>query len=197
MGNSPVGQRTLRGAGIVMLAVVAAACGSSSGGGGSSAPAAKSGPASSSPAAASGGGAGAGTQVLVRSGPLGSYLADKAGKTLYLFVADKGSTSVCYGSCATYWPPLLTTGKPTAAGGAKGSLLGTTKRKDGHEEVTYAGHPLYYFAGDSKAGDTKGQGVDASGGLWWMLNAKGAAITTKAPAMSASPAAQSGGGTGY
>jgi predicted lipoprotein with Yx(FWY)xxD motif len=172
-----------------MLAAVATACGSSSGSGAGSSPAAKSVPASSSAAAA--------TTVAVRSGALGSYLADAAGKTLYLFVADKGSTSVCYGSCATYWPPLFSTGKPAAGAGVKASLLGTTKRTDGHQQVTYAGHPLYYFAGDAKAGDTKGQGVDASGGLWWMLKPSGASITTKPPAANASPAAQSGGGTGY
>jgi predicted lipoprotein with Yx(FWY)xxD motif len=109
----------------------------------------------------------------------GTILVDGNGKTVYLFVADKGTASSCYTSCATIWPPVLTTGAPIAGTGATASLLGTTTRTDGKVEVTYAGHPLYYFVQDKKAGDTTGQGINGFGGLWWVLSPAGAAITTK------------------
>ena len=110
---------------------------------------------------------------------LGQILVDDKGLTLYLFVADTGSASTCYTSCATIWPPLLTTGSPQAGTGVNASLLGTTTRTDGKVEVTYAGHPLYYFVQDKAPGDTKGQGINGFGGLWWVLGPSGAAITTK------------------
>jgi len=110
---------------------------------------------------------------------LGQIMVDDKGLTLYLFVADTGSASTCYTSCATIWPPLLTTGSPQAGTGVNASLLGTTTRTDGKVEVTYAGHPLYYFVQDKAPGDTKGQGINGFGGLWWVLGPSGAAITTK------------------
>src|SRR5206468_3066225 len=81
--------------------------------------------------------------------------------------------SVCYGQCATYWPPLIA-GKPTVSAGLNASMLGTTKRKDGKLQVTYNGHPLYFFAVDKKAGDIKGQGYVHFGGTWWTVSAAGA-----------------------
>jgi predicted lipoprotein with Yx(FWY)xxD motif len=99
--------------------------------------------------------------------------------TVYLFVADKGTASTCYTTCAQYWPPVLTNGAPIGGAGAQDSLLGTTKRTDGKVEVTYAGHPLYYFVQDTKPGQTTGQGVDGFGGLWWVLSPAGAAIKLK------------------
>jgi len=96
--------------------------------------------------------------------------------TVYLFVADTGSVSTCYTSCAQIWPPVATSGAPQAGTGATASLLGTSKRTDGKTQVTYAGHPLYYFVNDKKAGDTTGQGVNGFGGLWWVLSPSGAAI---------------------
>jgi predicted lipoprotein with Yx(FWY)xxD motif len=110
---------------------------------------------------------------------LGQILVDESGKTVYLFVADMGTTSSCYSSCAAVWPPVLTTGPPTAGAGAQASLLGTTTRTDGKVEVTYAGHPLYYFVNDKAAGDTTGQGINGFGGLWWAMTPSGAAIQTK------------------
>jgi predicted lipoprotein with Yx(FWY)xxD motif len=110
---------------------------------------------------------------------LGQILVDDKGLTLYLFVADTGTASTCYTSCATIWPPVLTTGAPQAGTGVNASLLGTTTRTDGKVEVTYAGHPLYYFLQDKAPGDTKGQGINGFGGLWWVLGPSGAAITTK------------------
>jgi predicted lipoprotein with Yx(FWY)xxD motif len=114
--------------------------------------------------------------VKVSSSSLGRILVDGKGITLYDFVKDKGKTSVCYGACAALWPPLLTTGKPIGGRGTKTSLLGTTKRKDGKLEVTYNGHPLYYFVTDRKAGQTTGQGVNQFGGPWWVLSPAGREI---------------------
>lgn len=118
-----------------------------------------------------------GTTIAVASNAkLGQILVDGAGKTLYLFVADSGSLSTCYTSCAQLWPPVLTSGPPQAGTGATASLLGTTTRTDGKTEVTYGGHPLYYFVSDKQAGDATGQDVDSFGALWWVVSASGAAV---------------------
>jgi predicted lipoprotein with Yx(FWY)xxD motif len=114
-----------------------------------------------------------GTKVVIAKTKLGNILVDSKGITLYDFVADKGTTSVCYGACAALWPPLLTKGKPIAGPGVRASLLGTTKRKDGKLEVTYGGHPLYYFVSDRKPGQTTGQGINQFGAPWWALSAAG------------------------
>ncbi len=81
--------------------------------------------------------------------------------------------SACGGACASVWPPLMTTGKPTAGPGVTASKLGTTKRSDGATEVTYNGHPLYTYAGDSAPGQTSGQGLDDYGAEWYVLAAGG------------------------
>lgn len=111
------------------------------------------------------------TTVDVRSTSLGDVLVDATGRTLYLFTPDTGGTSTCYGQCATAWPPLLTSGTPVAGSGVDASLLGTTTRTDGSVQVTYAGHPLYYFAKDSAPGQTNGEGV---GGVWYAVSPAGA-----------------------
>jgi predicted lipoprotein with Yx(FWY)xxD motif len=116
--------------------------------------------------------------VALRTTALGKVLVAANGRTLYLFTADKGKTSTCYGQCASFWPPLVAT-KPSAGAGAKASLLGTTKRKDGKLQVTYAGHPLYFFAKDKKAGDVNGQAVVHFGGGWWVVAAAGLKVTAK------------------
>lgn len=107
------------------------------------------------------------------AGKLGTILVDAKGHTLYLFEADKSTKSTCNGACAAAWPPLLTSGKPTAGGSAKSDLLGTTKRSDGKSQVTYHGHPLYGYAGDSKPGDTNGEGLNQFGAAWYVLNVSG------------------------
>jgi predicted lipoprotein with Yx(FWY)xxD motif len=119
--------------------------------------------------------AGAAT-VQARHGKLGTFLVDAKGRTLYLFEKDKTKKSTCSGSCAVAWPPLLTTGKPKAGGTTKASLLGTSRRSDGKTQVTYKGHPLYYFVMDKKAGDTKGQGLNAFGAKWYVLAPSGGKI---------------------
>ncbi len=121
-----------------------------------------------------------GTTISVANdAKLGTILVDGKGMTVYLFVADTGTKSTCYTSCANIWPPVLTGGAPQAGTGADKSLLGTTTRTDGKVEVTYAGHPLYYFIQDKKPGDSTGQGINGFGGLWWVLSVSGAAVTTK------------------
>jgi predicted lipoprotein with Yx(FWY)xxD motif len=117
-----------------------------------------------------------GTMVKIANSPLGHILVDSKGITLYDFPPDKGTTSVCYGACAALWPPLITHGKPIAGPGVRASLLGTTKRSDGKLEVTYAGHPLYYFVSDRKPGQTTGQGLNQFGGPWWVLSPAGKEI---------------------
>jgi len=115
------------------------------------------------------------TFVSLASVPgLGQILVDSKGLTLYDFHADKGTTSSCYDACAELWPPLLTEGEPHASNGAEEGKLGTTKRKDGTTQVTYAGHPLYTYAEDTKPGDAKGNDIDSFGAEWYALTASGA-----------------------
>jgi predicted lipoprotein with Yx(FWY)xxD motif len=114
--------------------------------------------------------------VKVEKTKIGKVIADKRGHTLYMFRADHGTTSSCYGKCATFWPPLITIGKATAGSGAKASLLGTTKRRDGKLQVTYKGHPLYAFLKDKKPGQTTGEGLKAFGANWYALTPTGVVI---------------------
>jgi predicted lipoprotein with Yx(FWY)xxD motif len=100
------------------------------------------------------------------SSSLGRIVVDGKRHTLYLFERDKGRRSTCYGACAAYWPPALTHGKPKARVGLKQSLIGTTRRRNGTVQVTYAGHPLYRYAGDSGPGQTTGAGLQDFGGGW-------------------------------
>jgi predicted lipoprotein with Yx(FWY)xxD motif len=117
-----------------------------------------------------------GVKVAVASSGLGRILVDGRGRTLYLFEKDKRGKSACAGQCAAFWPPLIASGKPHAGTGAKASLLGTTKRKDGRRQVTYNHHPLYTFVKDTKKGQTKGEGVDAFGAAWYLVSPAGAKI---------------------
>ena len=107
---------------------------------------------------------------------LGSVLVNARGRTLYAFEKDRHGRSACYGGCTTYWPPLLTSAKPRAGKGVRASLLGVTKRTDGKRQVTYAGHPLYTFFGDQKAGQTSGEGLTDFGGAWDAVATNGRTI---------------------
>jgi predicted lipoprotein with Yx(FWY)xxD motif len=112
--------------------------------------------------------------LTVASAPkVGPVLVDSKGFTVYDFQKDKGTTSSCYGACAEGWPPVTTEGAPMTGEGATASKLGTSKRKDGSTQVTYAGHPLYTFAGDSKPGEANGNDVDAFGAEWYALKGSG------------------------
>jgi predicted lipoprotein with Yx(FWY)xxD motif len=130
------------------------------------------------------GGSAAGAPTTVGTsqvGDLGTVLVDGAGLTLYMFQNDKGSTSTCTGSCASTWPALTTSGNATTMSGADSSLLGTTQRDDGSTQVTYNGHPLYLYSGDSAPGDANGEGI---GNVWYAVSTQG------------TPAMASGGGNG-
>lgn len=160
------------------VTLIAASCGSSSSRVTASPASTASAGATAAPAQATGVAAAAAT-VAVGDSRLGRIVVDGLGRTLYLFVPDRGTTSTCYGACAVRWPPFLTSGAPRAGTGASASLIGTTKRTDGTVEVTYNSHPLYYWVGDSKPGDVTGQAINDSGGLWYVLNPAGNAITTR------------------
>jgi predicted lipoprotein with Yx(FWY)xxD motif len=123
-------------------------------------------------------GAGAGTVITTEHTPLGTILAAGPKRlTVYLFAADTGSTSTCSGACAQVWPPVTTTGAPKVEGEAVAADLGTTTRSEGAKQVTYKGHPLYWYVSDSKAGETTGQGVQSFGAAWWVLSPSGSEIT--------------------
>src|SRR5689334_16716971 len=107
---------------------------------------------------------------------LGRILVDGRGRTLYLFEKDRPGSSACAGLCSTYWPPLLATGKSIAGKGTKGSLLSSVRRSNGSRQVTYAGHPLYLFSGDSKRGQTNGEGLTDFGAAWYALSSAGKKI---------------------
>lgn len=145
-----------------VVALAAAACGSTT--------TATTAPASSPAATAT-------TISVATNAKLGQILVDGSGRTVYLFAADQGTTSVCYGDCAGAWPPVLTHGAPQAGSGVAATMLGTTTRKDGATEVTYAGHPLYYFIADKNPGDTTGQALNNFGGPWYVVSPSGMQIT--------------------
>ena len=159
---------------------------------------------SASPSTSASPGAAAVT-VTVRNGPLGPYLVDGQGRSLYLFLADKNGQSSCNGACAAAWPPLTVSGNAQAGAGVTGNMLGTTTRSDGSKQVTYNKHPLYMFAQDHAAGETNGQGVNAFGALWWLVSPNGTAITATSSSSGSAPATSSGsaspggapGGPGY
>jgi predicted lipoprotein with Yx(FWY)xxD motif len=117
-----------------------------------------------------------GKTVKVISSDFGRVIADAKGEALYLFTKETGSKAKCYGACADAWPPLLTKGEPRAGNGAKESKLGTTKRRDGKTQVTYSGHPLYYYEDDSP-GKILCQDVPEFGGIWYVVKPSGAAVT--------------------
>ena len=120
--------------------------------------------------------AGAATTVALKKLKVGTALVDGQGRTLYLFEADKGTTSTCNGACASVWPPVTTSAKPMAGHGVDAAKLGTTKRSDGTLEVTYNGHPLYRYAADAMPGQAAGQGLNQFGAKWYVLAANGSKI---------------------
>ena len=119
---------------------------------------------------------GMGTIVDLHSSSLGKVLSTYTGRTLYLYTADGYKVTNCTGSCAQTWLPLMTTSKPVAGMGVKQSLLSTLTRPNGKKQVTYNGHPLYKYVGDTKAGKTSGEGVD---GVWFAVKASGIQANTR------------------
>jgi predicted lipoprotein with Yx(FWY)xxD motif len=167
---------------LAAVALIVAGCGGSS-----STSSTSSSQESKAPAAAT-------TVSAAESPELGSVLVNSEGLTVYSFAKDSGTMSSCYGACAEAWPPVLTEGAPTSGEGASSSQLGTTKRKDGTTQVTYAGHPLYTFVEDKSPGEANGNGVSAFGAEWNALDESGAPAAVSSESSSES----SGGGySGY
>jgi predicted lipoprotein with Yx(FWY)xxD motif len=174
----------------VGAALLVAACSSAASTGSSAAapasPAGASTPSAgaSSPAAASG--ASGGTVITTAKSSAGTVLTTSSGRAVYLWVKDTGDMSNCDGACAGAWPPVTTTATATATGGAKASDIGTITRSDGTKQVTYDGHPLYYFAGDSGPGTATGQGSDGFGAKWWLVAPTGSDVTASVSTFTAS-----------
>jgi predicted lipoprotein with Yx(FWY)xxD motif len=132
---------------------------------------------------------GPGVAVESKHDKLGTILAAGPKKlTVYMFEADKGTASSCSGACAKVWPPVTTSGAATAGAGAVSADLGTSKRADGTEQVTYKGHPLYFYDDDKDAGDAYGQGSKAFGASWYVLGPSGEKVDEEGGAS---------GGSGY
>ena len=181
----------------IAAAMLLAACGSSSSGtspsGYGSAPASTG---SSSTLSSSG--------LVIRTAHVasGAYMTGISGRALYLFEADKHGQSACLGACASAWPPVIARATPGTSGAVQVSMLGTITRSDGKKQVTYHGHPLYYFSGDPSSGTTTGQGSTAFGARWWLVAPTGAAVTKAASSSSSSTSSSSSptpsyGGGGY
>jgi predicted lipoprotein with Yx(FWY)xxD motif len=171
---SPVARLTAGVGGAAAVALLAAACSSGSG-------------TSSSQGAAAGstaGGSGA-TVIKTASSSAGTILTDGSGRAVYLWVADSNGKSVCSGACAGAWPPVMASGTVTVSGSAKSSDLGSTTRSDGSKQVTYNGHPLYYFVGDAGSGTASGQGSDQFGAKWWLVSPAGSDVTASVSSFTA------------
>jgi predicted lipoprotein with Yx(FWY)xxD motif len=117
-----------------------------------------------------------GVSLTLRQTGDGTALALVGGHMLYLWVADKGSSSTCYGPCASEWPPIVASGPVKATGGVTAALIGATKRNDGTRQVTYAGHPLYGYAADTSPTSVTGEGSDSFGAEWDLLRGSGSKI---------------------
>jgi predicted lipoprotein with Yx(FWY)xxD motif len=163
-------------AALAISAVVLAGCGSSSsssssGATAAAAPTSASSTTSAAPAAAA-------ITIGTTQGKDGTYLTGTNGRAIYLWVADSGGKSACSGACAHAWPPVE--GTPSAGAGVTASDLATITRSDGSKQVTYNGHPLYYFIADTSKGDTKGQGTNGFGAKWWLVAPSGSALSVAA-----------------
>ena len=165
---------------VAAATLLAAACGSS-------------GTSSSAGTPTTSGSAAATSSTVISTAPssAGPVLINGSGHAVYLWAKDTKDVSACTGACAGAWPPVQATGTVTAAGSAKSSDLGTITRSDGTKQVTYDGHPLYYFSGDSAAGQANGQGSDNFGAKWWLVAPSGADVTASVTSFTPSAGASS------
>lgn len=169
---------------VAAAALVAAACssGSSSSAGGGTQAGASSG----------------GSTIKTMNGSAGAFLTDGSGRAVYLFAKDPMGKSTCDNACLSVWPPVTASGTPTGSGGVQGSHLSVITRSDGTKQVAYDGHALYYFSGDTGAGQVKGQGVNNFGAAWWLIAPSGSQITARvtvgSSAGGSSPSSSTGGG---
>jgi predicted lipoprotein with Yx(FWY)xxD motif len=175
-------------AGIAAVALTAAACSSASSS--STTPPGAAGTSSTPAAASPAGSSSSGTAIDARAIGGKQVLTNAKGMTLYLFVPDTSTKSNCNGSCASYWPPVP---GPAMAGSGVTGKLGTITRSDGTTQATYNGHPLYTYVADTKPGQDKGNGLNISGGLWYVVPVAGSSSTSTTPTTSASTQ----GGYGY
>jgi predicted lipoprotein with Yx(FWY)xxD motif len=166
-----------------LLSLVLAACGSS--------PAHPSASPNSSTSAASSTGATVDTSTSAR---YGTILVTGSGMTLYMLTGDSPTKSICNGACTAIWPPLTTTGAPAAGAGVDATLLATITRSNGSRQVSYDGHPLYTYSGDTAAGDVNGEGIHHFGGTWYVLGPSGQPVTA---AVSGTSSTSTSGGYGY
>jgi predicted lipoprotein with Yx(FWY)xxD motif len=163
-------------AGFAAITLTLAACSNSST---STPPAAGGTSTSSSPPAMSGA-----TVGTTQSADYGTILTDGEGNTLYLFETDQGTTSSCTTGCSSTWPALTVDGKPTAGDGVDASLLGSAKQADGTTQVTYNGHLVYRYSGDSGPGQTNGEGIS---GVWFVVSSTGDAVQQAGGGATSSP----------
>jgi predicted lipoprotein with Yx(FWY)xxD motif len=154
--------------------------------------------AATSSTAAPAGGSSTGSAVVISTGSSsgGSFLTNGSGRAVYMWVKDGHDQSMCTGACVSTWPPVTTTGSATASGSAMAADLGTITRSDGTKQVTYDGHPLYYYVGDTGSGTVNGQGSTGYGAYWWVLAPSGSPITSSVTVSGASPSSSSGTGNG-
>jgi predicted lipoprotein with Yx(FWY)xxD motif len=175
------------------LAVLAACSSAASSSSPSSAPA--------TTASAAAGGSAAGLVITTKTSSAGAFLTNGSGRAIYLWMKDGKDSSACSGACASAWPPVTTTGALTASGNANMAGLSTFTRSDGTKQAAYDGHALYYFERDSGPGEVTGQGVDAFGAKWWLVDPAGtaitAAVTVSSGATPSAPASPASGGGGY
>jgi predicted lipoprotein with Yx(FWY)xxD motif len=153
--------------------IAAAGCGGSSSSGATPASGTNASSGSSGLYGHGGGSSSSAVTVETASSPLGTILVDQDGKTLYLFEADTMNKSNCSGGCLALWPAVMANGKATPGSGVSAGMIGTAT---GSSQVTYAGHPLYWFSGDTAAGDTNGEGLTDFGGAWYAVSPAGKAV---------------------
>ena len=137
--------------------------------------------------------AGGAASVGTAKTSLGTVVVDGSGHTLYLFAKDTGPKSTCSGSCAAAWPPFTAAAKPATSGGVPASGLTLVKRSDGKRQVVMDGHPLYFFKGDTSAGQLNGQAVDAFGAKWYVVSPTGKTVTATSTGSSSGSGASTGG----
>jgi predicted lipoprotein with Yx(FWY)xxD motif len=174
--------------GAALLVAACSSAGSSSTGAAAGTPAAGT-PAAGASSPSSSAGASGGTVIKTASTSAGTVLTNGSGRAVYLWTKDTGDMSSCNGACAGAWPAVTTTGAATASGAAKASDLGTITRSDGTKQVTYDGHPLYYFSGDSGPGTATGQGSDGFGAKWWLVAPTGSDVTASVSSFTAGTSA--------
>lgn len=136
--------------------------------------------------------------VGTANGSVGTYLTGASGRALYIWVADSSGKSACSGACAQAWPPLTDSSTPKVTGGAQAADLSLITRSDGTKQVAYKGRPLYYYAGDTGAGSTNGQGSNQFGAKWWLISPSGGTVgsSSSSASSSSSSGSSSGGSSG-